>query len=145
MSFRFISVIEDIMAWDRETGTKTTSTSPITLPAIFLAVPGQTQIEALLALTFLAYCAFTERRLGRSHPASEGALEYYAKDIINDADIWTLKNQDAFIWGLLTLMETTDPKSEIYKWSHRMLDDIRPSGKKREELGKAFFTIALGK
>lgn len=144
MSFRIISIIEDIMAWDRETGMKTTSTSPIALPAMFLALPDQTQIEAFLALTLLAYCAFTERQLGRSHSASEAALEYYAKDIMNDADIWTLRNQDAFIWGLLTLMGTTDPKSEIYKWSRRMLDDIRPSEKKREELGKAFFPIAPG-
>lgn len=132
------------MAWDRETGTTATSTSPITLPAMFLAVPGQTQIEALLALTFLAYCAFTERRLGRSQPASEGALESYAKGIINDADIWTLKNQDGFIWGLLMLTGTTDPRSEIYKWAKRMLDEIRPTGKRREELGKMFFTIGLG-
>jgi hypothetical protein len=145
ISFRFISIIEDIMAWDRETGTDATSTSPITLPAMFLAVPDQTQIEAVLALSFLAYCAFKERRLGCSHPASEGALEFYSKDIINDADIWALKNQDAFIWGLLTLTGTTDPKSEIYKWSHSMLDEIKPSGKKREELGKAFFSIALEK
>lgn len=130
------------MAWDRESSTKATSTSPITLPALFLAVPAQTQIEALLALTLLAYCAFTERRLGRSQPASEGALQSYAKDIINDADIWTLKNEDAFIWGLLALTGTTDPTSEIYKWSHRMLDEIRPSGKKRVDLGKMFFTIA---
>jgi hypothetical protein len=136
---------EAIMAWDRETGTTATSTSPITLPAMFLAVPGQTQIETLIALTFLAYCAFTERRLGRSQPASEGALESYAKDIINDADIWTLKNQDGFIWGLLMLTGTTSPRTEIYKWAKRMLDEIRPTGKKREELGRMFFTIAVEK
>jgi hypothetical protein len=56
-----------------------------------------------------------------------------------------LRNQDAFLWGLLTLVGTTDPKSEIYKWSLCMLDEIQPSRKKKEELEKAFFPVPLKK
>ena len=144
ISLRLISVIEDIIAWDRKTCTKAISTSPITLPAIFLAIPNQKQMETVLALTLLAYCAFTERRLGRSQPASEGALELYSRDVINDAYDDVSKNQDAFIWCLLMLTGTTHPKSEIYQWAYQLLNEIQPTGRKRDALGKAFFTISLG-
>lgn len=144
ISFRLISIIEDIITWDRKTCTKAISTSPITLPAMFLAIPNQTKMETVLALTLLAYCAFTERRLGRSQPASEGALELYSRDIINDGYDDVSKNQDAFIWSLLMLTGTTHPKSEIYQWAYQLLNDIQPTGRRREALGKAFFTISLG-
>ena len=144
ISFRLISIIEAITTWDRKTCTNATSTCPMALAGMFLSVPNQTQIETVLAVTFLAYCGFTERRFGRSNPASETALAIYARVLTSDEYDDVIKNQDAFIWALLMLTGTTHPGSAIYQWAHHLLDEIQPTGRKREELGKAFFTISLG-
>jgi hypothetical protein len=138
LSMQLIGIVEDVTVWDR---TEANEKSPGTEVGLFLNLPNIHPTEVFLAMTFLAYIAFEERKFSRSNPAVEGTLERYSEGVMHDQDVWDLKTEDVFAWGILMLVVITDSKSELRRWARGMLDEIKPTEKKKAELEKAFFAI----